>query len=257
MYSSASINKTLATNFAAVSLNDLNSRAAMLERRDNKYVVDADVMGNLLARLRDSFTALEIDGLRTFHYETNYFDGPGRPSYFDHHRGKRRRAKFRIRKYTESRSAFVEIKLKNGQGFTVKKRLPCDFQLTEVLDSRSLAYVHGCYHSAYGTDFSYPLLPSLNVYYNRAALVSQTNAERITIDSSLRFDHQRQGFSVSKDIFILETKSRNGNGLVDKLLRELHQHPLKNFSKYCIGSILLERELKHNLFKPAIRKLSV
>ena len=116
----ASTDRWLAQAFCPISLAALNAKAAMLERLDNKYVVDAAVLRRAADDLAGHFDILEIDALRSFTYETCYFDDAGWRSYFDHHQGKRRRAKVRIRRYVEAGLCFLEIKLKDKRGITVK-----------------------------------------------------------------------------------------------------------------------------------------
>ena len=83
----------LTGGFRPVSLCELESRASMLERLDNKYVLRGAVLGQALEALQQEFDILEIDGRREFTYETMYFDDARRSSYFDHHQGRRRRCK--------------------------------------------------------------------------------------------------------------------------------------------------------------------
>jgi hypothetical protein len=52
--------------------------AAELQTRiDRKYLVAPDAFVRLVADLADSHRVLEIDGRRTFRYESVYFDTPG------------------------------------------------------------------------------------------------------------------------------------------------------------------------------------
>lgn len=89
-------------NFNPISLATLNAKAAMLERLDNKYVVHESALRAALAELSQHFDVLEIDGKRAFTYETCYFDDDELHSYYDHHQGRRRRCKVRVRKYTDA-----------------------------------------------------------------------------------------------------------------------------------------------------------
>ena len=89
----------LTTRFKPIGLDALNAKAAMLERLDNKYVVRAPVLAAAAAELCELFDVLEIDGRRSFTYDTCYFDDPELRSYHDHHQGRRQRVKVRVRKY--------------------------------------------------------------------------------------------------------------------------------------------------------------
>ncbi|NNF88923.1 MAG: molecular chaperone, partial [Acidimicrobiia bacterium] len=63
----------------SVGLADLNNEAALLTRKDRKYLVPLEVARVLLAQ--DGLLVLEIDGRRSFRYESVYFDTPDRVSY--------------------------------------------------------------------------------------------------------------------------------------------------------------------------------
>lgn len=241
--------------FEPIGLETLNAKAAMLERLDNKYVVGATVLRRAAAELAMHFDVLEIDGSRSFTYETCYFDDPVRQSYFDHHQGRRRRAKVRIRKYLEAGLCFVEVKLKDRRGATIKKRLPYDPVNFGVLDETALAYVHRVYFEQYRQEFPYELSRVIDMRYVRMTLVAKEGGERMTIDGQLRFFAPGTSHTVRDDRFILETKSANGNGIADRILRTLHQHPTKHCSKYCTAVAILNQGTKHNKFLPALRRL--
>lgn len=243
--------------FDPVSLAALNAKAEMLERLDNKYVVDAAVLGRAAAEFAKHFDILDIDGRRTFTYETCYFDDGNRQSYFNHHQGRRRRAKVRIRKYIEAGLCFVEVKLKDKRGITIKKRLPYDPAKFGELDTDALVYVHEVYFEQYRERFPYELSRVLDMRYVRKTLVAKDGGERMTIDSRMRFFDPRSSHAVDDNRFILETKSANGNGIADRILRSLHQHPTKHCSKYCTAVAALNQVTKHNKFLPALRKLGL
>lgn len=247
---------SLEQGFDPISLASLNARAEMLERLDNKYVVKRGVLRSAAAELARHFDILEIASRRAFTYETCYFDNHDRRSYFDHHQGRRRRVKVRIRKYLDAALCFVEVKLKDKRGATVKKRLPYAPEKFGRLDEEALAFVHHVYQELYRQSFPYELQRIIDMRYVRMTLVAKEGGERMTIDSGLRFYDLRSYYAVDDDHLILETKSARGNGLADRLLRAVHQHPTKHCSKYCTAIALLDRGTKHNRFLPALRKLA-
>jgi hypothetical protein len=241
--------------FAPISLAALNAKAAMLERLDNKYVVRADVLREALPQLADHFDVLEIDGKRSFLYRTCYFDDAELRAYHDHHQGRRRRMKVRVRHYVDADLCFVEVKLKDKRGMTVKKRLRCGVDEFGALSDAGVAHVERCYADLYGRAFGRPLEPVLWMHYHRVTLVAREGGERMTIDSGLHFDALGEARHTDDDIFIVETKSANGNGLADRVLRRLHQHPTNGCSKYCVGMSVTGAVSRHNRFLPALRKL--
>lgn len=245
----------LLSRFRPINLEDLNSGSAMLERHDNKYIVRESVLRHAVQLLTEHFDILEIEGKRTFTYETCYFDDAQRTCYFEHHRGKRQRCKIRVRNYSDARLCFVEVKLKDKRGRTVKKRLEYTVQKYRTLDARALAYIQNAFSGLYRREFKLALKPVLDISYRRVSLAAKDGGERMTIDTALVFSADGRSYSVDDSLFIIETKSANGNGIADKVLRRLHQHPTGNCSKYCIGTALLELVQKQNTFLPALRKV--
>lgn len=242
--------------FAPISLDALNATAAMLERLDHKYVLSASVLQRALPALAEQFAMLEIDGRRAFTYDTCYFDDAERRSFFDHHQGRRRRMKVRVRRYADAGLCFVEVKLKDRRGITVKKRLPYAPERYGQLDAQALAHVERSYRKLYAEDFGRALEPTLEMSYQRWTLVAHAGGERMTIDGRIRFLVGAREHATAADVFIVETKSANGNGMADKLLRALHQHPVGRCSKYCVGMSLTGAVTRHNRFLPAMRKLA-
>lgn len=246
---------TMTLGFAPIGLAALNAKAAMLERLDNKYVVKGAVLRRALPRLAELFDVLEIDGRRSFVYETCYFDDPELRSYYDHHQGRRQRMKVRVRRYVDAALCFVEVKLKDKRGATIKKRMPYDPAAFGTLDRAALAHIEKSYRDLYGRAFERPLEPVLRMSYSRVTLVAREGGERMTIDSGIRFDGAGDTRATDDDVFIVETKSANGNGLADRVLRGLHQHPTNGCSKYCVGMSVTGSVERFNRFLPALRKL--
>lgn len=240
-----------------IGLGELNARAAMLERRDNKYVLRASAMQCVMEELAAHFDILEIGGKRAFTYETRYFDDANRSSYFDHHQGRRRRCKVRMRRYVDAGLCFLEVKLKDKRNMTVKKRLGCPPEKFGVLDEGARAFVRSAYSEQYGTPFDRVLQPVLDMRYQRVTLVARQGGERMTIDRGLVFGEAAASRAVGEDIFIVETKSANANGIADTILRGFHQHPTRRCSKYCIGLAALQKVDKYNNFLHALRRLDV
>jgi VTC domain len=255
MSSSVRADTLLSRHFLPINLATLNAKAEMLRRRDNKYVIERSVMQAALHDFKDSFDVLEIDGRRSFTYDTCYFDSPEFECYKDHHRGRRQRVKVRIRNYLESNICFVEVKLKDKRGETIKKRLKHDPRRCQELDLRALEFVKSCYRDLYKKEFPYALVRAVEMRYKRVTLVAKEGGERLTIDNKLRFMSGNSTQLVNDDKFIVETKSSNGNGIADKVLRSLHRHPSKHCSKYCAATAALNAEVKTNNFRMVMRKL--
>lgn len=103
--------------------------------------------------------------------------------------------------------------------------------------------------------FAQPLAPVIGMQYERITLVAKAGGERTTIDTALRFEAANVTRTVRPDMFIIETKSKRGNGIADKILRAMHMHPTKRCSKYCIGMAATGQVARKNRFMPALRRL--
>ncbi len=255
MYFSAPAELALPQKFTPISLSALNKKAEMLRRRDNKYIIERPVMAAALQQFAEHFDVLEIGGARSFTYDTCYFDSPELECYRDHHRGRRRRAKVRIRNYVGTDLCFVEVKLKDKRGETIKRRLNYDKLNSQHLDNSALEFVQSSFSKQYRKDFPYELRRTLDMRYKRITLVAKEGGERMTIDNRLVFTAGNSTWPVGDDVFIVETKSSNGNGIADKVLRQLHRHPTKHCSKYCAGIAALNGDVPINNFRPILRKL--
>lgn len=247
----------LLSRFRSICLEDLTSKSAMLERLDNKYVLHQSVLQQLAEFLAEHFDILEIEGKREFTYDTCYFDDTQYTCYFAHHQGRRQRCKIRVRKYADTQLCFLEVKLKDKRGRTIKKRLEYSVDKYRTLDERAMAHIQTSYSGLYKRDFICALSPVLEISYRRVTLAAKNGGERVTIDTGLVFTGDGRSYAINDSLFIIETKSANGNGIADKVLRRLHQHPTGNCSKYCIGTALLQLVNKHNKFLTALRKVNV
>ncbi len=244
-------------SFDPISLSQLNARAAMLERLDNKYIVTQEVLEAGSALLADAFDVLDIRGVRAFAYDTCYFDNVGLNSYYDHHQGRRRRCKVRLRRYRDAGLCFVEVKLKDKRGVTIKQRLPYDDGGCNRLDDVAMAHVSDAFEGLYGQAFAHILQPVIEMSYRRITLVAKQGGERMTIDSDIVFRDGNVVRVIAPQMFVLETKSARGNGLADKVLRVLHAHPMNACSKYCVGMAALGKVRTVNHFLPAMRRLGL
>lgn len=243
--------------FDPISLKALEANASMLERIDNKYVVNQQVLGLAIPQLAERFDILEIGDRRNFTYDTCYFDDAEFRSYFDHHQSRYRRIKVRMRKYLDADLCFVEIKLKDKRGMTVKKRLKYDPARFGTLDDSAEDFIRETYAAQYRRAFPHAIARNLDMRYQRMTLVGKDSGERMTIDNGMRFFMNGGERMVDPSLFIIEAKSAKGNGAADRILRRLHQHPTKHVSKYCTGLASMREGTKHNNFRRALKKLGL
>ncbi len=251
------INLPVLERFASISLAGLNAKAAMLTRLDNKYIVSLDVVAKALNHWEKQYDVLEIDQQRVFTYETCYFDDAQLSAYFDHHRGRRQRLKVRTRNYLDSQQCFLEIKLKDIRGVTIKKRMAYAPEEHGIISADGQQFIADVQQEKYQKQILQDLRATLHMRYKRITFVAKEGSERLTLDSQLVFFKDGKSYPLAPNIFIVETKSANANGKADAILRQLHQHPSNKCSKYCLGLCVTAQVDKRNRFLPSLRRLGV
>ncbi len=241
-----------------VSLAQTLAESAMLTRVDNKYLINQQQLGSLLQEVGQCYRVLTIDGKNVFAYRSKYFDDNYR-AYYEHHQGRRRRFKLRIRDYVDSGAFYFELKLKGLRGQTVKFRESCDSFSLHELDDRSHYYLlaRDWYESTYHRRFPEQLSASLIVSYSRIALVSVQGQERVTIDTNIAYQDIQTGrsWALSDNVAMVETKTRKGVGVMDRLLKKNGYRQVPRCSKYCLGLAQGNLVDRSNRFLPALRKV--
>ena len=221
---------------------------ALLKRVDTKFLLKADQLPELLLKLQPEYNVLEINDKRILSYKSLYFDTADYKFYNEHHNGKIKRTKVRIRKYIDSNLHFLEVKKKDGKGNTNKSRIKID-SFEEVLSSDSKRFISGI------VDEEIDLQPSIWNSFQRMTLVNTDAKERVTIDMDLQFMMKDQTTKIDNVVIIELKQSRfNHNSTIVKELRArgVHQY---GFSKYCIGMISTFKHLKYNRFKPKLLRI--
>ena len=245
----------LIQDYEPISLEETNKKSRMLKRVDNKYVLRRDELRKILDGLQDDFAVLEIDGVKEFTYSSCYFDD-NFTSYYEHHQGKRLRFKIRQRHYVDSGELYFEVKLKDKRGQTNKERIRCDVFRSPHPDEKCLEMLKAFYRRLYKKEFKLDVSPALIVNCKRCTLVSLAGGERITIDYCLNFDSMTgSNVSIGNDFIIVETKSADGKGKADVLLKKNGIRQAKKLSKYCLGAALTGRVTKYNYFRPNLKRM--
>jgi hypothetical protein len=239
--------------FRPVTLAELEASAGLLDRVDNKYVVPAETYAAVAARLAGSHGILDIGGVQAFEYRTTYYDTPELETYRDHVQGRRRRYKCRSRHYVDSGGCSFELKLKGLRGRTIKERIAYDPALHGSVSPQALDFVRSSLQRAYGRA-PRCLQPMLDMTYLRTTLVDVDACERLTCDERLRFHGCGAGGALQDGVVILESKSRDGAGLADRLLQELGMRPIDTCSKYCLGVGMTRPDVRANPFRPVLRR---
>ena len=249
------LSKQLSMDFEPICLEAVNSKAALLHRKDNKYLVTANQFIDILRDASDTFDVLTISDQCVFAYSTTYYDDANYQCYFDHHNGKRLRVKVRERLYEQSDVKFLEVKLKSKRKETVKYRLNTQCETHSYLTDDKVDFVEQKYSDQYSRDLDISLESSLAMRYHRFTLVSKKSSERVTVDSQLCFIGKSSLTTINDNQLIVEVKSRSGSGLFDKLLRKNGIRPKKKLSKYCLGLCLTDKPVRTNNFLKPMRDL--
>ncbi len=239
----------LLNEFIPISLKEMDS-VSLQDRLDTKFMFNEALLPELLQQMKSRYFVLEINEKRYSHYETLYFDTAEFGLYLRHHNGRINRFKFRSRRYVESNLNFFEIKFKNNKGRTIKERIKRPELVREINDN-ARDFVRSI--SPIDPD---SLVPKLWVNYRRLTFVNKTSAERLTIDMNLNFvDTSNTIFY--KGLVIAEVKRSKANEKSPFIsLMRKYSVLEKSISKYCLGVITLNKNIKKNNFKPTLLYLN-
>lgn len=231
-----------------ISLSAMDE-ARLMDRIDVKYALAEGRLEELLSVAAPDYRVLEVEGVRTTRYKTLYFDWQDRACYLQHHNGKRNRYKVRKRRYDSSGACFLEVKAKNNRGRTEKVRRPIGSLATELLPAE-VAFLEETLQT------TPRLQAAVLTEFRRITLVHCNQPERVTIDWDLSFQSGEQ-LKTFPGIAVIEVKQARDDRQTPlrRKLRTWHVRPLR-VSKYCLGTVLLNPDLKSNRFKATLRALS-
>ena len=101
------------SQFETIALKEMDS-VSLLKRIDTKFLTTESKLLEVIPHLLNDYRVLEIGENRLMNYATLYFDTEDLKSYTEHHNGKAKRVKIRMRKYIDSNLCFLEIKEKKN-----------------------------------------------------------------------------------------------------------------------------------------------
>ena len=236
-----------------ISLVEMD-RVKLQNRTDTKFVFNSDVLPAILEEIKAYYFILEIKEKRTNTYKTLYYDTKDLKSYIQHHNGKANRIKVRYRKYIESDLNYLEVKFKNNKSRTIKARTKTKDIETELSDLSKQFVLDNSYSFFEGKE----IIPVLWNSFTRLTLVHKTANERLTIDLNLGF----KSFLDNKEeniphVIIAEVKQEKASSNSD-FIKAIRAHHIRksSMSKYCIGTALLNKNLKQNNFKERILNIN-
>lgn len=238
------------SKYQQVSLEQITS-VRLMDRLDIKYIVPIKMIPELLQKAVLHYKVQEIDNKRIAKYETLYLDTQQYAFYHSHLNGKLNRLKVRIRKYTDTKQSFLEIKKKNNKGRTHKSRINHS-SIGPLLSAEDYDFLKNNAQEINALE----LHPALSNSFSRITLINHSFSERLTIDFGLSFqkpdDKQTIDFST---LGIIEIKQDRFAYSPMKQLLSLTRIRKTGISKYCLGISLLNKHLKSNNYNPKIRQL--
>ena len=233
---------TIINKFAPITLDEMSS-VKLMNRVDTKFVTTMPRLLKLLKMAQNDYFMQEIDAKQSTRYTTLYYDTPALDMYISHHNGCLGRQKVRVRQYVDSGQTFLEVKNKNNHRRTRKKRIIINE--FDIKGDEKHKFLEGlCW---YDID---TLRPALRNWFYRITLVNKSKTERVTIDTGLRFHNFVTGLDKSFDQAVVIELKRDGNmpSPLLSMLCDLRIFP-HGFSKYCIGTVLTNPEVKQNRMK--------
>lgn len=236
------------SQFVPISLGDMDS-VSLMRRVDTKYIVHEGLLPVILNSVADEYAILEINRQRVMRYASQYYDTAACQFYIDHHNGKAKRTKVRIRNYVDSGISFLEIKQKNVKGVTSKSRTrfaPTETELSE--DARR--FIDDT------TGRIWDLHPTIRNRFLRLTLVDTGRSERVTIDWDLSSHLERIDYPHT-NLVIIEVKQEgvDRHAPIMRSLKSVGARPYR-VSKYCLGMACLCPHLKSNRFKQRLLRIN-
>lgn len=229
--------------FQTINLSEMG-KVHLLNRRDTKHLFSLDRLEALLLQLTTGYRILKVGGNRIPSYKTVYYDTPDFEMYLQHQNSRVNRNKIRTRTYLNSNITYIEVKFKNNQGHTLKKRARVDKARIPDFIAK-----HTPYRFA-------DLEKKVTVFYSRMTLVDLSLTERITIDIDLKYRIEKSTY-LFPGLVILELKQNRlqRKSDINRVLRDLRIFPAK-LSKYCFGIALHYIDIKKNRYKCKIREIN-
>ncbi len=234
--------------FAPVSLDEMD-QVKLMDRFDKKFIFSIEKLQPVLSAVLHQYRILQINDRRIMSYNSMYYDTMGFNMYHDHHNQKLNRYKIRKREYANSGDVFLEIKFKSNKGHTRKKRIKINNKHTAFCKNEK-KFIKKI--TPYRPKILYP---SLKNNFDRITLVHKSKPERVTLDLNLSYRIADKTAGIP-GLCVAEIKQNRTSGFSDMeyVLRENYILPM-NFSKYCMGLLMVKPGLKYNRFKQKFLQL--
>ncbi len=237
-------------HFDTTNLKTLSGRQ-FRKRYERKYILHQSQLSLLLERARGNYAVLEVNHTRMQFYTSQYFDTGNADMFHHHHDARFPRFKVRYRTYHVNGLTFLEVKRKDDQGRSFKKRIRSGKERSSIDVAKEMDFIskNTPYHPA-------TLLPCLKNDFYRITLAGTETGERITLDAGISFYSEG---NVRKDldgIAVIEVKTGSDDpGTSFEALIPGNPGSESSFSKYCTGRILLDPGLTSENFRPVLRRI--
>lgn len=256
---------TTLESFPSISLDDLTAQAQLLNRYDSKYIIHINQLPEIYTALSSRMAVLEHRGLRCSPYTTSYFDSAALRTYHDHLKGRRKRFKIRTRYYDNPTDGFLEIKIKQPRGQTLKVRWPYDVsRFDAMLSDEELTLINDALQQEFFDPVQEQYSRTLDTTFNRTTLFDSSSLERITIDTQLtatlhatqlhRIKDGATAVDLGQHCAIIEIKSPTKVGNTHRLFTHLGVHKT-SISKYCAGLSAIVPNLVNAPWRESLRAL--
>lgn len=237
--------KSILSSMQPISLSEMES-VELLNRFDTKYVIHINRLIELLSLVKNDYRILEVKGVRLNQYHNLYFDTSDYKFYLQHHNKKAGRLKIRCRSYVDSNVSFFEIKKKTNKDKTEKSRI----SVPGISENLSIEQKHLI--TSVDTELAHTdLIPIQRNDFCRMTLVNTKTMERATIDIDLTFYRNNSQHKIAlPNLVVVEVKQDVHSG-ISPITRKLKEEKIyaTSISKYILGELLLNKELKRNNFK--------
>ena len=236
-------------DFNPISLDEMNT-ISLLRRYDQKFTLNTSQFQEVFPLLAKDYHCLTIDNQQLFEYTTDYYDSSDYSMFHNHHNGKLNRYKIRFRDYNNTKNSFLEVKFKTNKGETIKSRQEIAYKSREFnLENNKFIGENSPYNPS-------NLNKKLSNTFQRITLANLANRERVTIDNTIYFSNKKENKTLQNLVVVEIKKSKNNmDSGVNQLLKINGIRPT-SFSKYAIGSALINPNLKYNRFKKKLSYLN-
>lgn len=243
--------------FNTITLTELNSKASYFKRIDNKYLLTKNQLKEILEKLMNNFSILEIKWKKIFSYDNIYMDSIDNIFYKQHQNKEKSRTKIRTRLYKDSNLVFFEYKQKINW-ITHKYRYNIPYKYNWKITPWSQKFYESIWNNIYNNKLPPSISPSINTKYNRITLIDKKWKERLTIDFNIKINNLRNKESKEvdlKNLVIIESKS-----LVDKcesteIIQSLWIKKARSCSKYSLWIIYSWLAEKYDTFINTINEI--